>query len=373
MFEDRTYENLMAECLANAPPGTDIRPDSIFYDAVASSCLKIAQFYADLNSLFDLVFVTTAVGEYLDRRGQEFAVYRTKATYALYEYTWTGTKIPEIGTRFFNGSSYFTLCQDERIWPFPYLKSETPGSGSNNILSGTSAIPLQNIQGLATSTFGTLIEPGADTESDDNYRRRIMEKIGGPAENGNRQHYKTWAESIKGVGRARIKPLFAGENTVMATIINTDGLPATQSVIDRVQEYIDPITLGLTVDVDGEIVKIGDALGDGKANIGAHFAAVAPYVLEVNINFSAELAHGADKDRIKLETSQAIAEHFKYIALNTPESQPMTIRVSVISSILHSQTGLVDYTNLTLNGDSGNITLTDRQVAVLGSVTFDVI
>jgi uncharacterized phage protein gp47/JayE len=49
---------------------------------------------------------------------------------------------------------------------------------------------MNNIAGLAVSQFGVLIEPGADTESDDNYRERIREKISGPAENGNRQHYK---------------------------------------------------------------------------------------------------------------------------------------------------------------------------------------
>jgi uncharacterized phage protein gp47/JayE len=43
--------------------------------------------------------------------------------------------------------------------------------------------------------------------------------------------------------------------------------------------------------------------------------------------------------------------------------------MSAISSILYSLDGLVDYTALTLNGDTGNISLTDRQVAALGEVT----
>ena len=161
------------------------------------------------------------------------------------------------------------------------MEAETPGTASNNIEVGSKATPVsQNMPQPSTSTFGNLIEPGAETESDDNYRRRIMEKIAGPAENGNRQHYKTWAESIPGVGRARIIPLFAGPNTVMAVIIDTEGMPASQTVIDRVQEHIDPISDGLMVDIgedgkpverpaiadEGDIVKVGNGLGDGMAN-----------------------------------------------------------------------------------------------------------
>ena len=67
MFEDRTYEKIMAECLSAAPAGIDLRQGGIFYDAVASACFKIAQFYADISTVFDLVFLTTSVDEYLDR------------------------------------------------------------------------------------------------------------------------------------------------------------------------------------------------------------------------------------------------------------------------------------------------------------------
>jgi len=372
----------MRECLAAAPDGIDLRQGSIFYDAVAAAALKIAQFYADVNTLFDLVFITTSTGEYLERRGQEFNVWRNPATPALYEYFYTGSRTPEIGERFFQDGLFFILRQNTNIWPHPYLEAETPGTASNNIELGSKATPIINMPAPSTSTFGVLIEPGADTESDDNYRRRIMEKIAGPAENGNRQHYKTWSESIAGVGRARIIPLFAGPNTVMAVIIDTEGMPASQTVIDRVQEYIDPVSNGLMVTFgpdgevtegpavapEGDIITVGNGLGDGVANIGAHFAAVAPSPVVVNLEFDAELALGADEAKIIEEATAAIDRHLRDINLNTPERATMVVRVSVLSAILHNQDGLVDYTNLTLNGSGGNIVLTDRQVAVMGEV-----
>ena len=372
MFEDRTYENIMRECFDLAPPDVDLRQGGIFYDAVAAACAKIAQYYADLRFAFDLVFVTTAVDEYLDRRGAEYAVIRLPATVAQYEYLWTGTAGPEIGARFFSDGLYFTLRQKDEDLSL-YLEAETPGIISNNILPGSAAIPVNNISGLATSTFGELIEPGSNTESDENYRDRIMEKIAGPAENGNRQHYKTWAESVAGVGRARIIPLFAGENTVLGIIIGTDGLPAVQAIVDRVQEYIDPMTLDITVEYEGQPFPVGDGLGDGAANIGAHFAAVAPYRLNIDISFSAELRPGYTADQLKIDVTEAFTDFLKTLVLTTPERQPIIVRASAVSSLLYGLPGLVDYSDLTLNGAAANVELTDRQVAACGEVTINAI
>ena len=385
LFEDRTYENILRECLQAAPPGIDLRQGSIFYDAVASAAFKIAGFYADVTTLFDLVFITTSSGEYLDRRGQEFNVWRNPATRARYEYLYTGSRTPGPGERFFQGGLFFTLRNNPEIWPEPYLEADTPGTGANFIEAGSKATPIQNMPAPSTSNFGNLIEPGADTENDENYRRRIMEKIAGPAENGNRQHYKTWAESIAGVGRARIIPLFAGPNTVMGVIIDTEGMPASQTVIDRVQEFIDPVANGLMVILapggeveyapaiapEGDTVTVGSGVGDGHANIGAHFAAVAPSIVTIDIAFSAELAQGANKTAIIADVKTAIGNYMRDLNLNNPERTSLVVRVSVISAILHNHDGLIDYANLTLNGGGGNIALTDRQIAVLGEVTIN--
>lgn len=367
MFEDRTYENIMKECLAAAPDDIDLRQGSIFYDAVASAALKIAQFYADISTAFDLVFLTTAVDEYLDRKGVEYGIFRLPAIPAVYEYIWSGAVPPPLGSRFFAEGIYFVLRQnDDKVC---YLEAETPGTSGNNILPGTAAVPVENIVGLVSSTFGALVIPGTDAESDDNYRERIQEKIAGPAENGNRQHYKTWCESVPGVGRARIIPLFAGENTVMGIIIGTDGTPAVKAIVDQVQTYVDPITLGDTVVVDGETIVVGDGLGDGVANIGAHFVAVSPAAVPINISFNAELKSGATVEQVIADTKVAMTTYLKDLALETPEAQSVIVRMSAVSSILYSLPGLLDYTALTLNGEMANIELSDKQIAVLGEVS----
>jgi len=187
MFSGRTYEAILAEMLDMAPAGVDVRQGSIYYDAIAACAFKLASFYVDADCILDLVFVGTATGEYLDRKGQEYGVKRNEATPARYEYKYKGT-LPVIGTRFFTDGIYFTLQKEEAVL---CLIAESPGEESNFILEDTPAVPVHTIIGLSVSQFGKLIEPGAETESDESYRKRIQEKIAGPAQNGNKQHYKT--------------------------------------------------------------------------------------------------------------------------------------------------------------------------------------
>lgn len=371
MFEDRTFDNIMRELMEDAPDGIDLRDESIFCDAVASAAVKLSQFYSDMDTVFELVFVVTAVGEYLDRRGQEFNVWRHPALPALYEYSYTGARTPQPGERFFQDGLFFTLRADTDIWPEPYLEADARGSASNNIKAGSNATPMENMPPPSTSTFGVLIVPGTDAETDENYRRRVMEKIAGPAENGNRQHYKTWAESVEGVGRARIIPLFAGPNTVMALVIDPDGLPASQPVVERVQEHIDPMTLGVTVEIaaTGEVVPVGDGLGDGRANIGAHFAAVAPEGVVIDIAFAAELEHGANAARVQADALAALTAYLRGLALDTLETENIVVRISSISTRLYALDGLIDHTGLTINGQTANLALTNMQIPVPGDVS----
>ena len=364
MFENRTYEKIMAETIAQAPPGVDIRQGSIFYDAVAGVCYKIANYYADLRSAIDLVFLTTAVDEYLDDKGAEYGIYRNPATSSFYEFLYEGTQ-PNTGERFFTAGNYFVL---RRVSGILCLEAEGTGSGTNYILAGTPAVPVNNIGGLTSSSFGKLIEPGVDVEADEEYRQRLREKISGPAENGNRQHYKTWCEEVPGVGRARIVPLFAGENTVMGVLTGADGTPAVEAVVERAQEYIDPITLGKTVQYNGRAVPVGDGLGNGMANIGAHFAAAAAEKLPVVVSFSGLISSGYTAEQARISAEAIIIDHLKDLALNTPDSEMVVVRLSTVGALLSALPELLDYSDLTFNDESKNVELDATQVAVLEEV-----
>lgn len=198
------------------------------------------------------------------------------------------------------------------------------------------------------------LEPGADDEDDESLRKRVQEKIAGPAENGNQQHYKTWCESISGVGRARIVPLWAGENTVKGVLIDTEGGPASEAVVQRVQEYIDPG---------------GTGLGEGQANIGAHFTATSATAKRVNISFSVTLAKGGDLASVRSAAQTALKAQIKSINLTTDDSETPTLRISTVGNTIYSLLGVLDYANLRFNGQTANVEAGKEEVFVLGEVT----
>ncbi len=242
------------------------------------------------------------------------------------------------------------------------MEAEESGISGNYVYNGTKATPVNNIQGLVSAVFGNIMELGTNEETDESLRTRIREKIGGPAENGNKQHYKTWCESVEGVGRAKIVPLWNGPNTVKGIIINSLGLPADDSVIKRVQEYVDPDDDG-----DGE----GDGLGEGVANLGAHFTAVPAESCDINISFNVILTSGANLENVKSQTEEAVIEHFKKFALEYDEN--IIVRVSFIGAMISNLPSVLDYSDLKLNDKNLNIELTREQVPVLSGVSVNVL
>ena len=351
MFEAMTYEAVLADIMSRAPDGIDLRQGSIFYDAVSGIAFKIAKYYADLEQVFNLIFLPTATGDYLTLRAEEHGVYRQPSSPAKYKPSFTGT-IPEPGTRFFANGQYFVLMEDPELGL--YLEAETPGSAANDIPPGTPIVPVDTISGLTAASVTEEIEPGSDEEDDENLRLRLQEKIAGPAENGNIQHYKTWCEEVSGVGRARIISLWNGPNTVKGVLIDTDGGPASDAVVDRVQEYIDPGSTGL---------------GEGVANIGAYFTAVAASPVEVAISFSVTLAKGGVLEEVQAAAETALKEHIKEVNLSTSDAETATLRISTVGNVIYSLPGVLDYADLRFNGQTANIELTKEEVFTLGEVT----
>ncbi len=300
---------------------------------------------------------------------------RHAATSANFLFLYTGTR-PAVGWRFFHNDSgyYFTLCEDETGGL--YLDAETPGTECNYIQSGDIAVPCNTVQGMTSASFGPIYGEGygTDTEDDSHLRYRVFEKIAGPAENGNRQHYKTWCESIDGVGRAIIFPLWYGENTVKAVLISPDGLPVAGSVVEETQRYVDPADKGMTVEVDGRTYVFGDGKGNGVANVGAHFTAVAAAPLYINLSFTAELPSGQTVENVRQAVVESVKAYLKGLVLDAADGAIIIVRISAIGAILAGLTTcLIDYAGLTINGAEVNIRLAADEVPVLGEVKVDVL
>lgn len=370
-LEEYTSEALLEAVLNRAPEGIDTRQGSIFYDAVAAIVDMIAKFYSDLELLIEMTAVDTATDEALTLKAADFGLSRWPAVSARYAVTLEGEAELEAGDRFYTDGAYFVLGQDSS--GDYYLEAEEPGESGNGIEAGTPAVPVEDEDDLESAAFGVLIIPGSDEETDENLRTRIKEKISGPAENGNRQQYKTWCESISGVGRALIYPLWNGPNTVKAVLFDYNGQPCTAATVAAVQTYIDPATKGYTATVDGKTYTVGDGTGDGAAAIGAHFTAVSAQALPINIGADVWISSGTTPDQAEEEIKTAVSKYLKSLIFGSSKHEDMVIRVSTIGACISSCPSVLDYMHLTLNGAAQNIMPGPDDAAIIGEVIINVL
>lgn len=137
-------------------------------------------------------------------------------TPATYYVSFVGM-VPEMDSKMSVDDYFFTLSSDSEGRYI--LISEDMGTDMNNLVSGTKVIPELDVDGLISATLGELAIPAIDAESDDSARERLINRISGPDENGNKSQVRTWCESVEGVGAARIIPLWKGPYTVVALFL----------------------------------------------------------------------------------------------------------------------------------------------------------
>lgn len=364
--------------------GVDTRQGSIYMDAASGHAIRTAMFMSDLDEIMNMFSLDTCYGEVLDDRAGEHGLTRHAATPSIWTATFTPAEddddnpLPlelEDGMEFFSEDSeyYFTLKIDNSgLTPVYYLTAEEPGIETNTIPTGTSIVPVDDIDNLEEAELTALVTAGADEESDDDFRERLREKLSGAAENGNKQDYKSWCESIDGVGRAQILPLWAGENTVRAILYATDGGAPTADVVQEVQDYVDPITDGWNVTVGGVTYTMSDGLGDGVANLGCHFLASAVSELDIDVTVDVTLAGEYTVATAKAQITAAVKAYLEQLALEGTDGVQSVVRIVSVGALIEGLESVVDYANLKLNNQTNNITVPIDKVAVLGEVTVNV-
>lgn len=190
---------------------------------------------------------------------------------------------------------------------------------------------------------------GYEAEDDKALLERYYERIRTPATSGNKYHYRNWAKEVTGVGDVKVIPLWNGDNTVKIVIIDSNKQPASTELTQEVQTYIDPNKEGL---------------GQGKAPIGAFCTVVSANGVNLDISFTAiKDTSVTDEERLQ-SVKDNIINYLKDIAF-----KESTISYNRIASIILDSEGIIDFENLTINGQTTAISIADDEVPVLGVVT----
>lgn len=205
----------------------------------------------------------TATGADLDRLGAEVNIIRIPAEAAQLTATIPGVDgniipvtIDFVGDG--NGVRYRLDAAATVTGGFATLNltAQEEGVIGNLNISDTLSIGTQ-VAGVETTATVTVIDNiGAEEETDDNYRERVLTALQGATGGSNAQDYKTWAEEVAGVAEAYpfsgqpfddpLPTSFPGDRTVYieaTTDIHPDGIPPA-SLLDEVRVALntDPVT-----------------------------------------------------------------------------------------------------------------------------------
>jgi uncharacterized phage protein gp47/JayE len=113
------------------------------------------------------------------------------------------------------------------------------GGNGGNVPPDTVMLMAKPEKGISYVTNPQATSGGTPEESDDELRERILDMIRlGMSYTGCDADYVRWAKEVPGVGNAITDAEWAGPGTVRLFLIDGNGLPANQQIIDAVYTHI---------------------------------------------------------------------------------------------------------------------------------------
>ncbi len=349
MFEDKTYEELLQEKLANVAPSLDKREGSIIYDALAPNSLESAMIYVALDTILNETFADTASRDYLILRCKERGIAPLPATAAIAIGEFD-IDIP-IGSRF-SGDKYDWVVTEKISGGKYYMTCEAAGADANGYLG--QLIPIDYIDGLTSAEITSIVINGEDEESTEHLRARYLNSFENQSYGFNKGQYIAVTEVLPGVGGCKPYRAWNGPGTVKLVITNSDYMPPSAELINAVQTAVDPMQNS------GE--------GIGLAPIDHEVTVFGATGTEINIETSLSFADNWDLEECLPSIEKALDDYYQGLNSLWSKENGLLVRISQIESRLLAVSGIVDISGTKLNGNTANVLLEADSVAVRGQL-----
>ena len=325
-FERPSLSKLKARIYADLQsrlPEVQLRySDAAVYSTVIAGVAHSLYGYVDY--LARQLFTATAEGEYLDRMGSEFDLLRKPASVATgkVSVTFSGEPVEvPLGSilQTTDGIQYeTTTAVDDGVMT---IRALVPGV-DGNILEGETLTFVSPIAGVNSQVTSKGIAGGAESESDEDYRARILIRKRQKPSAGTAEDYVAWALEVPGVTRAWCFPREGGDGKVVIRVVcdGEDNIVPTNSFLEQVQAHIDSVR-----------------------PITAHAFVYGPTITKVNFVFS-EIE--PDNETVKARVREALVSLFKR------EAEPgKRIYLSHIKAAISSAAGEENHVLLSPNAD----------------------
>jgi uncharacterized phage protein gp47/JayE len=342
---------------------TDTSQDSYIYNALYPTAIEISYCLLLMDEVENKVFASKAVvsgySDYLELRCSEVGIERKQATYAMPTVTFSGKVGTKIPTNFIvstGDNRQYTVSADTVIGSNGTVDAIVTASASGslyNVKAGEiNYIPVK-ISGITSVTNSQDYNDAYDKETDENLYTRYLLKVQKPASSGNVADYEEWIMAIDGIGAVTVYPL-KDENLetkngyVTCVIINSNNEPASTTLIQNVQNIISPDDFGL---------------GQGESPIGAKVIIRTVEPLTINISANVSIDTETTLATITTAFQTNLNNYFKNIVFDTKK-----IVYKKVESLLIDINEVLDIDNLTINGETENITLSALQLAEVGTI-----
>lgn len=349
MYSNQTYEVIKDRILNDdniKKTELAINEGSITNSIVSALSVEEAKLYIDMMNLFRLAFIEEGYYDYLDKRVNEFGIYRKNGEYATGEVEFKGT----VGTRIDNGSIIRINGLDYSVIKDIVISETTEENKSPiqanevgvqyNVPIGSVFFIAEEITGLESIVATTEIEGGIDRETDEELRTRFYETQRNNATSGNVAHYEQWAKEVDGVYNAKVTPLWNGPGTVKVAIAGRNNKPVSEEIIEKCKAYLEEVR-----------------------PIGATVTVVTPSELKINIAANITLNSAYSKEQAEAEVLTKLEE---YLLTVTDK-----VLYSNIFALLVNCDSIVDCTEVKINNQTSNINISAEQVATTGTITLN--
>lgn len=350
-------ETKLSELLEGMSDKYDKRPGHLVYDFM----VPVAKAIEESNNKIDIVETKLDVREL---KGDELDLYITQnsdktrhaETYANVPVILTGDCSIKTGDIVETASGIqFEFIEDVEVVTSStvVVKAKLPGTSGNVRANTITQIPI-TIQGLISVNNTEDAKDGFDKETDQYFLDRFLESEQAEETQGNKAQHKAWVKSVQGVGEANVYPLQnqngdAADNSVLTVIVDSNIMPASADLVNTVQEILNPLA--------------ENGHGSGLAPLGCYAYIKSAEALYLSVTFNAVLASGATTEIASESVKDKIKEYLKTVYREKKIVSFAQVGVSILSA-----DEVDDYSNLQINGDSTNISVPDKSVAVIDSV-----
>lgn len=350
MYENETYEEILERSLNRVGTNVDKREGSVIMSAIAPVSAEHAHIYTLLEGIIRDGYADTATREYLILRCKERGIVPYEATKAVLKGKFT-KEVP-IGSRWSLSGLFYTvitfISSDENF--YYQLECESTGTEGNKYFGELSPVDY-----ASEDLSGELVElliPAEDNESTEDLRLRYFGSLKSSAFGGNRRDYIEKTDSLDGVGGTVVVPVWNGGGTVKLIIINSDFNVASDTLIAKVQEAVDPDQSGT---------------GLGFAPIGHTVTVTTATEVPIGVSTRITFNEGYSWERIQADAISAVEDYFLSMR-KAWEGGGLVVRVAHIENRLLNLDGVIDIADTTINGGVDNIVIAFDEIPVLGGI-----